>query len=60
MTLQELEEWAARLQASARKLPSGPDRHDILHEIGRFRAQVAALRISDTRPARRWSKAKGK
>jgi hypothetical protein len=41
--LQELEEIAAKLQATARNLPSGPDRHNILQEIGRFRAQIATL-----------------
>ena len=37
----------AKLQATARKLPSGPDRHNILQEIGRFRAQIAALQGAD-------------
>jgi len=35
--LQELEEMAAELWATARKLPSGQDRHNALQEIGRFR-----------------------
>jgi hypothetical protein len=55
--LQELEEWAAELQATARQLPSGPDRHDLLQEVGRFRAQVAAMQ-ANLRPTRRWLKAK--
>ena len=59
--LQELEEMGAELQATARKLPSGPDRHNMLQEIGRFRAQVAALQRADLRSAgRRGLKAKGK
>ena len=48
-----------KLQMTARNLPSGPDRHNILQEIGRLRAQVAALQ-ADLPPARRWLKAKGK
>jgi hypothetical protein len=36
---------AAKLLATARKLPPGPDRHNILQEIGRFRAQIVALLI---------------
>ena len=38
--LQELEEMATKLLASARKLPPGPDRHNLLQKIGRFRAQI--------------------
>ena len=34
---------ATKLLATARKLPPGPDRHDVLQEIGRFRAQIVAL-----------------
>jgi hypothetical protein len=56
--LQELEEMAAKLQAAARNLPSGSDRHNILQEIGRFRAQLIALGTGF--PARRGQKAKGK
>ena len=41
--LQELEEMGTKLQATARELPSGQDRHNALREIGRFRAQIAAL-----------------
>jgi hypothetical protein len=42
--LQELEEMAGKLLATARKLPPGPDRHNMLQEIGRFRAEIAALK----------------
>jgi hypothetical protein len=56
--LQELEEIGAKLQAAARKLPSGPDRHNLLQEVGRFRAQIVALQSADLRPARRGRKAK--
>ena len=59
LKLQELEEMGVKLQATARNLPSGPDRHNILEEIGRLRAQVAALQ-ADLPPARRGLKAKGK
>jgi hypothetical protein len=48
--LQELEEIAAKLLATARKLPAGPDRDKVLQEIGRFHAQIAALHGPDLRP----------
>jgi len=41
--LQELEEMAAELLATARKLPSGQDRHNALQEIERFQARITAL-----------------
>jgi hypothetical protein len=41
--LQELEEMAAELLATARKLPPGPNRHNALLLIGRFRVQIAAM-----------------
>jgi hypothetical protein len=58
--LQELEAMAAKLLATARKLPPGPDRHNILQEIGRFRAQIVALQGADLRSAHQGLKAKGK
>jgi hypothetical protein len=58
--LQELEEMAAKLLATARKLPPGPDRRNILQEIGRFRSQIITLQGADLRPARRGLKAKAK
>jgi hypothetical protein len=42
--MQELEAMAAKLLETARKLPPGPVRHDILKEIGKFRARIAALK----------------
>jgi hypothetical protein len=57
--LQELGEIAAELLATARKLPPGPDRHNMLQEIGRFRAKIAALQGAGL-PVRRGLKAKGK
>jgi hypothetical protein len=45
--LQELEEMAAKLLATARELPPGQDHHNALREIGRFRAQIAALKGAD-------------
>ena len=56
--LQELEEMATKLLATARKLPPGPDRHDMLQKIERFRARIIALQSADLRPARRRLKAK--
>jgi hypothetical protein len=38
--LQDLEELAAKLLATARKLPPGPSRHNALQLIGRFRVQL--------------------
>jgi hypothetical protein len=58
--LQELEEMRTKLQATARALPSGPDRHNILQEIGRFRARIVALQSGDLRSAHQGFKAKGK
>jgi hypothetical protein len=45
--LQELEKMAAELLTTARKLPSGQDRHNALQEIGRFRARIIALQRLD-------------
>jgi hypothetical protein len=42
--IQELEEMVAKLLETARKLPAGPVRHDILKEIGNFIARIAALK----------------
>jgi hypothetical protein len=51
--LQELEVMASKLLATARKLPPGPDRHEILQEIGRFRSQIIALQGAGLPSARR-------
>jgi hypothetical protein len=40
----ELEVLATKLLASARRLPSGRERDDILKEIGKFVVRAAALR----------------
>jgi hypothetical protein len=51
--LRELEQTAAKLLTTARKLPAGPDRQSILKEIGRFRSQILALQSAGLlRPAR--------
>jgi hypothetical protein len=47
--LQELQEMAARLLATARELPPGQDRHNAFREIGRFGAQIATLKGADLR-----------
>jgi hypothetical protein len=49
--LQELQEIVEKLLATARELPPGQDHHNALREIGRFRAQIAALQGADLRPA---------
>jgi hypothetical protein len=58
--LQELEEMAAKLLVTARKLPPGQDHHNALREIGRFHVQIAALQSADLRRAKLGLKAKGK
>ena len=40
----ELEVLATKLLATARRLPSGRERDDILKEIGEFVVRVAALK----------------
>jgi hypothetical protein len=57
--LVELEEMGTKLQATARALPSGPERHNILQEIGRLRAEIVAIKIH-TAPPSEGLKAKGK
>src|ERR1700675_393196 len=49
--LKELEELAAKLLETARKLPSGQDHHNALQEIERFRARITALQRLDLRSA---------
>jgi hypothetical protein len=49
--LQELQEMAAKLLATAAELPPGQDHHNALREIARFRAQIAALQHVELRPA---------
>ena len=44
LDIQELEEMVAKLLETARKLPAGPVRNDILKEIGKFTARIAALK----------------
>ena len=44
LDIQELEEMVAKLLETARKLPPGPVRHDLLKEIGKFRARIIALK----------------
>jgi hypothetical protein len=44
--LQELQEMAAKLLATARELPPGQDHHNALREIGRFRAQILLWKAS--------------
>jgi hypothetical protein len=58
--LQELEEMAAKLLATARELPPGQERHEVLQEIGKFRLRITALQDAGLPPARRGLKAKGK
>jgi hypothetical protein len=38
---------AAKLEATARNLPQGPNRDDLLRDIARFRAQLVARLPSD-------------
>ena len=43
--LQDLERMLAKLFETARKLPAGAVRHDILKEIGKFSARITALKV---------------
>jgi hypothetical protein len=43
-TLQEMEEMAAEMLATARKLPPSQERHDIIKEIGQIRARIDGLK----------------
>jgi hypothetical protein len=45
--LQELEEMAAVLLATALKLSQGEQRDEALLEVGSFRAQIAALKSAE-------------
>jgi hypothetical protein len=42
--LEEMEEMAAELLATARKLPPSQERHEIFQEIRNIRAQIDALK----------------
>jgi len=42
--VRELAKRAARLEAAARELPMGPGRDDLLQDVAKFRAQLAALK----------------
>jgi hypothetical protein len=42
--LQELQEMAAKLVATARKLPPSQERHEVLQEIRNIRARIEALK----------------
>jgi hypothetical protein len=58
--LRELEEMAAQLEAAARKLPMGPGRDELLQDIARFNARLAALQAAALRPSGEGPKVKGK
>jgi hypothetical protein len=45
--MQDLEAMAAKLLETARKVPPGPERHDILKEIRKFRARIIALKAKE-------------
>jgi hypothetical protein len=49
--LQEVQEMAAKLLATAGELPPGQDHHNALREIARFHGQIVALQGVDLRPA---------
>jgi hypothetical protein len=56
--LKELEEMAAELLATARKLLSGQDRRNALQEIASFRVRIIGLQRQDLRSAQRKLRAK--
>jgi hypothetical protein len=47
--LRELDEMAVKLEATARELPQGPGRDELLRDIARFRAQLAARLLGEGR-----------
>ena len=52
--LQAMEETGAALQANAHNLPLGKNRDELLRDIWRFRAEVAARKLkANTPPANR-------
>ena len=51
---------AGKLLATARKSLPGPERNDILQEIGRFHSQITYLQGVGLKPARQGLKAKEK
>ena len=51
--LQELAAMAAKLSATARKLPQGKDRQDAFREISKFRNKIAALTIAEDKLKKR-------
>ena len=58
--LQEFQEMAAKLLATARELPPGPNRQNALQLIGRFRVRIVDLQRPYLPPAQLGLKAKGK
>ena len=58
--LRELEEMAVQLEVGARKLPTGPGRDELLQDIARFRAKLAALQARRFNSHQgEWLRAKG-
>jgi hypothetical protein len=57
--LQELEQMAAKLLATACELPPGQHRHNALREIGRFRARIIGLQRQEMPSTYRALKVKG-
>jgi hypothetical protein len=45
--MRELEEMAVKLEATARKLPQGPGRDELLRDIASFRAKLAARPLGE-------------
>jgi hypothetical protein len=41
--MKDLEDMAAKLLETARKLPRGPERYAVLKQIGTFRIKLAAI-----------------
>ena len=59
--LQELEEMAVKLEATARKLLQRPSRDELLRDIARFRVKLAALQARGFNSGQgEWPKAKGR
>ena len=41
--MRDLEEALAKMLETVRRLPQGPERHELLKEIGRFRMMLDAI-----------------
>ena len=48
--MRDLEEKLAKMLTTIRQLPPGPERHELLKEIGRFRIMIDAIKAKQEDP----------